>query len=251
MMSYCNLLKGKTALITGSNRGIGKAILEAFAMNGADIIACSRKETNKSKELIDSFTEKYSVKIRPLYFDLANENEIKDALRILIDERCRIDILVNNAGIAHGGFLQMTPISRIKEVFEINFFAQLVIIQTISRLMMRQKSGSIINLASVTALDSYPGYTAYGSSKAALICATKTLSCELAPYNIRINAIAPGLTDTDMANQMEQKARQEIIDNSTMKRMASSGEVANMALFLASDLSSFVNGQVLRVDGGM
>lgn len=251
MMSSFNLLKGKTALITGSNRGIGKAIAEAFAMNGADIIACFREETNESKELIDLFTEKYSVKIRPLYFDLANENEIKDALRILIDERSRVDILVNNAGIAHGGFLQMTPISRIKEVFEINFFAQLVIIQTISRIMMRQRSGSIINMASVTALDSYQGYTAYGSSKAALISVTKTLSCELAPYNIRINAIAPGLTETDMADQMEQKARQEIIDNSTMKRMASSVEVANMALFLASDLSSFVNGQVLRVDGGM
>jgi 3-oxoacyl-[acyl-carrier protein] reductase len=145
----------------------------------------------------------------------------------------------------------MTPISKIKEVFEINFFSQLLIIQYVSKLMMKQKSGSIVNMASIVGLDGYPGYTAYGSSKAALIYATKTLARELAPYNVRINAIAPGLTETDMAMQMEGKAKDKMVNDSAMKRLAKPEEIANMALFLASDLSSFVNGQVMRVDGGM
>lgn len=250
-MSSSNLLKGKIALITGSNRGIGKAIAETFAQNGADIIACARKDTTEFKELTISLSEKYGISVKPLFFDLCNKDEIKKALLGLLHDKCKIDILVNNAGIAHGGFLQMTPINKIEEVFEINFFSQLLIIQFISKLMIRQKSGSIINMASITGIDSFPGYIAYGSSKAALIHATKTLSCEFAPYNIRINAIAPALTKTDMAELMEQKARDGIIENSAMKRMATPQEVANMALFLASDLSTFVNGQVLRVDGGM
>ena len=251
MILASNLLRNKTALITGCNRGIGKTIVETFAVNGANIWACARKETPEFQEFIGNISIKYGVTIRALYFDLTNENEIKESLKTLVTERCKIDVLVNNAGIAHGGFLQMTSLKTIKEVFEINFFSQLLIIQLISKLMMRQKCGSIVNLASVGGLDSYPGYSAYGSSKAALIYATKTLAKELAPYNVRINAVAPSLTATDMASQMEEKAKIILVGDSAMKRLAKPEEIANMALFLASDLASFVNGQVMRVDGGM
>jgi len=246
-----NLLFNKTVLITGSNRGIGKSIVEIFALNGANIWACARKETLEFQDFISNISIKYRVSVRALYFDLTNENEIKESLKILVTEKCKIDVLINNAGIAHGSFLQMTSIKTIKDVFEINFFSQLLIIQFVSKLMMKQKSGSIVNLASVAGLDSYPGYSAYGSSKAALIYATKTLAKEFAPYNIRINAIAPGLTETEMATQMEEKAKGTMVNDSAMKRLAKPEEIANMALFLASDLSSFVNGQVMRVDGGM
>lgn len=251
MILSSNLLINKTALITGCNRGIGKTIVEIFAMNGATILACARKETPEFQDFISNISIKYGVDVRALYFELTNENEIKESLKILVSEKCKIDILVNNAGVAHGGFLQMTSIKAIREVFEINFFSQLLIIQYISKLMMRQKNGSIVNLASVAGLDSYPGYSAYGSSKAAFIYATKTLAKELAPYNIRINAIAPSLTATDMATQMSKKAKDILVGDSAMQRLAKPEEIANMALFLASDLSSFVNGQVLRVDGGM
>ena len=202
-----NLLNNKTALVTGSNRGIGKIIVELFAENGASVLACARKETPGFSDFISNIATKYNINIRALYFDLANENEIKNTLKNLVTEKINIDILVNNASIAHGGLLQMTSINKIKEVFEINFFSQLLIIQYISKLMMKQKSGSIINMTSIAGIDSYSGYSAYGTSKAALIYATKTLSKELASYNVRVNAVAPGLTETDMALQMETKAK--------------------------------------------
>ena len=246
-----NLLVNKTVMITGANRGIGKAMVELFALNGASIWACARKETIDFLEFVNEVSARNNVTIRTLYFDLKNETEIKESLKVLITEKSKIDVLINNAGIAHGGLLQMTTINTIKEVFEINFFSQLFIIQYISRLMIKQKSGSIVNMASIAGMDSYPGYSAYGSSKAALIYVTKTLAKELAPFNIRINAIAPGLTETDMALQMEKKANETMINDSAMQRLAKPNEIANTALFLASDLSTFINGQVIRVDGGM
>ena len=250
-MSHFKLLNDKTAFITGCNRGIGKKIVEVFAENGASIIACARKKDIDFENFIEATKLKYNVNIRILYFDLNDENEIKNSLKTLIIEKLHIDILVNNAGIAHGGLLQMTSIKKIREVFEINFFSQLHIIQQISKIMMKQKIGSIINISSIAGLDSYPGYSAYGASKAALIYATKSLSQELALYNIRINSVAPSLTETDMAEQMDEKAKSRMIEAGAKKRMAKPTEIANTVLYLASELSDFVNGQVIRVDGGM
>ena len=250
MVSNCDLLKGKTALITGCNRGIGKAILEVFADNGASVIACSRHQEDEHSRYLTLAMNKYKVPITPLYFELTSETEIKECLKPLVQQRLRIDILVNNAGIAHGNFFQMTSIQTIRNVFEINFFSQLIITQQISRVMIKQGSGNIINLASIAGIDADAGNIAYGSSKAAFIYATKTLAKEFAQYNIRVNAIAPGLTDTDMATLMEPKARSTMVQNSAINRMALPLEIANTALFLASDLSSFITGQIIRVDGG-
>ena len=249
-MSTSDLLKDKVALVTGSNRGIGKAIVECFAKNGASVWACARKETTEFNIFLKEISEKYQTKINPLYFDLADEVSIKEQLSHLILQKERIDILVNNAGIAKGGFFQMTSIQEMKKVFEINFFAQMQITQLIAKIMMKQKSGNIINLASIAGIDADAGYSAYGSSKAALIYATKTLAIEYASSNIRVNAIAPGLTETDMAGLMEEKAKARMVAGSSMKRMAQPKEIADTALFLASELSGFITGQVIRVDGG-
>ncbi len=249
-MSSFDMLRDKTALITGSNRGIGKQMLELFVANGANVYAVSRKKNKQFENDLKKMSEKYQRKVTPLFFDMTNKIQMKQVIKGLMTSKATIDILVNNAGVAHGGLLSMTSIEKIKEVFDINFFSHILLTQQLIRLM-RNRSASIINMASIAGIDSYPGYIAYGSSKAALIYATKTLSKELSSHNIRINAIAPGLTDTDMAHQMESKAMRKMIEDSAFNRLANVSEIANTALFLASDLSSFINGQVIRVDGGM
>lgn len=246
-MSSSDLLKGKTALITGSNRGIGKAIVEAFASNGANIIACARKETDEFKIFLNDIATEFEVETFGLYFDLAFEDHIKLALKPILSNKTKIDILVNNAGVHYGGFLQMTSLQKIREVFEINFFSQLFVIQQISKLMIRQKSGSIINLASMSGIDSFAGYSAYGSSKAAFIHSTLVLAKELSSFNIRINAIAPGFIDTDMSRGIDSKALETTMSEMGITQLASPGTVSDVALFLASDLSQNISGQVYKV----
>jgi len=245
------LLQNKTAIITGSNRGIGKAVLETFAENGADIFACARKESDEFSNVTERLSEKTGVSITPVYFDLAESEQVKSGIKSILSSKKQIDILVNNAGVASGSFFQMTSLKDLKQVFEINFFSQILFTQGISRYMTRFKTGSIINIASTAGLIGDAGMTSYGSSKAALMFATKTMATELGEMNIRVNAIAPSITKTDMFDQMEEKARSKLIDASALKRPAEAVEVANVALFLASDLSSYVTGQVLRVDGGL
>ena len=246
-----NTLSGKTVLITGCNRGIGESMMNLFAEHGASIIACCRKSSSEFEQKIQVVAEKNNVSITPLYFDLTNEDEIKKAINSLLSNKIKIDVLINNAGVAYGSLLQMTSMKTLKEVFEINFFSQVLITQYIAKLMTKQKGGSIINMASVAGIDSFAGYTAYGCSKAAIIYFTKTIAKELAPFNIRVNAIAPGLTDTQMAVMMEDKAKTDMITKSAFNRLGKPEEIAQLALFLASDQSSFITGQVIRIDGGM
>lgn len=245
------LLENKTAIITGCNRGIGKSIMEAFAKNGADIIACVRKESREFSDATNDLASKTGVSITPVYFDLTESEQIKSGIKTIISSKKKIDVLVNNAGVASGSFFQMTSLSELKKVFEINFFSQILLTQGISRYMSRFKSGSIINIASISGLIGDSGTISYGSSKAALLFATKTMATELGDANIRVNAIAPGITKTDMFDQMEEKARHKLIESSIFKRPAETNEIANVALFLASDLSSFMTGQILCVDGGI
>jgi 3-oxoacyl-[acyl-carrier protein] reductase len=245
------LLKNNTAIITGCNKGIGKVILETFAENGANIIACIRKETIEFNDYIESIKNKFSISITPIYFDLENSDEIKTAILKIISLKIKIDILVNNAGFASGAYFQMTPIADLERMMKINFTSQVQFTQGISRYMARFNSGSIINIGSTAGLFGEVGMLSYGSSKAALIFATKTMASELGQYNIRVNVIAPSVTKTEMFDQMEVNARTKLINSSAFKRAAEPAEVANVALFLASDLSTFVNGQTIRVDGGI
>jgi 3-oxoacyl-[acyl-carrier protein] reductase len=245
------LLKDRTAIITGCNKGIGKVILETFAENGANIIACIRKETIEFNDYIESIKNKFSISITPIYFDLENSDEIKTAILKIISLKIKIDILVNNAGFASGAYFQMTPIADLERMMKINFTSQVQFTQGISRYMARFKSGSIINMGSTAGLFGDVGMLSYGSSKAALIFATKTMASELGQYNIRVNVIAPSVTKTEMYDQMEEKARNLLIESSALKRAAEPFEIANVALFLASDMSTFVSAQTIRVDGGI
>lgn len=244
-------LKGKTVLITGANGGIGRELVVAFAKEGANVLAHMRKEYPEFLELAKELEMNYQISVHPVYFDLSSEDEIKQGINALIKEKITVDVLVNNAGIAHGGFMQMTPLRDVRNVFDINYFATVQISQLISRWMSRHGGGSIVNLASISGLELEKGNVAYGVSKAAVIAFTRTAAKELAQQNVRMNAVAPGLTDTNMAYLMEDKAGEAMVRDTAFNRLAKPAEIADAVLFLASERASFITGQTLRVDGGM
>lgn len=243
-------LKGKTALVTGANRGIGKAMIEKMASEGAEILAHARRRTEEFEEFLKKIEKKYKVSVQPVYFELTNTEQMHEAMKPILQSEKKIDILVNNAGVAHGGFFSMTKIQTIRDVFDVNLFAAMELTQIVLRKMMRQKMGSIINMSSIAAIHVRAGNSAYGVSKAAIKAWTETLAIEVAPYGIRVNAIAPSLTDTEMAKMMEDKAGKEMLLSSAMGRLATTEEIANVAIFLASDDASFVNGHTIVVNGG-
>ena len=246
------LLKNKTVVLTGCNRGIGKAILGVLAKNGASIWACVRQLDDDFIDFTKGVEDDHEVNITPVPFDLADEGQVKEGINTIRSAKQPVDILVNNAGVIFTALFQMTSVAKMKEVFEINYFSQILLTQSITKIMARQKAGSIINISSSAAIEGNEGRMAYASSKAAIIASTKVMAKELAMYNIRVNAIAPGLTETDMMQGSTSKeALEYTLQRICMRRIGKPEEIANVALFLSSELSSYMTGQVLRVDGGM
>lgn len=245
------LLNDKTAVITGSLQGIGRATLDVFAKEGADIFACCQKETEEFASHINSLSEEHGVKIIPLYFDLTDEASVKNAAREIMKTKMPVNTLVNIAGITKDALFPMVTKEDLQLTFDINFFSQIIFTQYIVKIMLRHGGGSIVNTSSISALDGNPGQLAYSASKAAWIAATKTMSSELAPQGIRVNAIAPGVIKTPMTENLPEEAIARQLSRSDIKRMGKPEEVADLIAYLASDLSSFVTGRVIRVDGGI
>jgi len=245
------LLQGKNAIITGCNRGIGKAILETFVQEGANVWALVRMERPEFTELATQLQQEYGMWIHPIYADLTNEKAVQEAMRQIRTEKKPVDILVNNAGIIGENYLfQMTPLDEMRRVMEANFFAAMRLTQLVVRMMARHKSGSIVNMASVAALRGQPGQLEYAASKGALIAATEKLAIELAGSGIRVNAIAPGVIDTEMGNAMAPELKDEELHETVLNRLGKPEEVAKAVAFLASDYASYITKQVLVVDGG-
>jgi len=246
------MLKNKNIIVTGSNRGIGEAIVKVLAQNRANIFACARKKDENFEEKLKKLSTQYNVNIYPIYFDLLNKEEMKEAIKTIRSYKISIDGLVNNAGAIFTSIFTMTPIDKFREMFEINYFSQVEFTQYIVKLMMRQKSGSIVNISSSAAIFANEARSAYAGAKSALITTSKVLAKEVGSYGIRVNVIAPGLTQTKMMiDSTPQDALKETIDNSCLKRVANPQEIANVVLFLLSDMSSYITDQVIRVDGGL
>ena len=245
------ILDGKNVIITGTNRGIGRAMLEEFAKNGANIWAHAREETPKFLNDIKEISEKYHVEIRPLCFELTDDKEMKVAVKKVMSSKIPVDALVNNAGIIYNALFQMSSNEQLRKQLEVNFISVFTLTQYITKLMVRQKRGSIINIASSTAFDGNPGKSVYGATKAAVVAMTDSIAAELGPMGIRANCIAPGITETEMLKAMPDAVVAKAKATADMRRGGNPSEIAKTAVFLASDLSSYVTGQTLRVDGGI
>lgn len=245
------LLNGKTAVITGCLRGIGRITMDLFAENGANIFACVQVEDDDFKSHIADLSVKYGVTITPVYFDLLDETQIKAAMKYILSTKQPVDVLVNIAGMTYNALFQMTSMDKMRTLFEVDFFSQILISQSIVRIMLKQKSGSIINIASIAGIDGNSGQVAYSAAKAALIGATKTMALELGSSNIRVNAVAPGVIDTAMTQVLSDDIRAKLIKPALIPRIGAPDEVAKVLLFLASDLSEYITGQVIRIDGGI
>ena len=245
------LLEGKTIIVTGTGKGMGKQMVATFAENGANVFAHARTKTEDHFSFCMELAQEYGVRIIPLYFDLRDAMAMKEAINEIRATKLPIDGLVNNAGITNNKLFQMTTMDELRNQMEVNFFAPFLFTQYVSKLMVRNKKGSIVSTSSSAALDGNSGKSSYGASKAALLTMTKCISEELAPNGIRANVICPGVTDTSMLSTMPDYATNLQIDATFLKKLGTPADIANTAMFLLSDYSSYITGQVFRVDGGV
>lgn len=241
----------KVVCITGADGGIGREITKKFAAEGATLILTSIAETPTFNDFVVSLKKDYQVEVYPFCFDLSDEEAIKEGLKAIKALKLKIKVLINNAGMPHLAIVPFTKMSDVKKVFQVNYFAQFQITQGLLGSMVKDGSGVILNAASIAGIDGDPGNAVYGATKASMILFTKVLSKELAPQGIRVNAVAPGLTSTPFADAMGDKAKTSMEQLSSMGRLATPNEIANTYYFLASEEASFINGQVIRVDGGV
>lgn len=244
------LLEGKTAIITGGSRGIGKGIVETFAEHGANVAFTYSSSAEAANELADEVS-KTGVKVKAYKSNAASFNESQELADMVVKEFGSIDILVNNAGITKDNLLMRISEEDFDKVIEVNLKSVFNMTKAVQRTMLKQRKGSIVNMSSVVGVKGNAGQTNYAASKAGIIGFTKSVALELGSRNIRCNAIAPGFIETEMTGKLDDKTVQGWRDAIPLKRGGMPEDIANVCVFLASDLSAYVTGQVLNVDGGM
>ena len=244
------ILKNKNAIVTGANGGIGKSILKVFAQNGANIAFTNIEMSDESIELSKNL-EKLGVKAKAYVSNAADFEAAQKLADDVINDFGSIDVLVNNAGITKDNLLMRMSEEDFEKVMKVNMNSVFNNTKAVLRTMLKQRSGSIINLSSVVGVKGNPGQSNYSASKAAIIGFTKSIALELGSRNIRCNAIAPGFIETEMTKALNDDQVNDWAENIPLKRTGQVDDIANTSLFLASDMSAYVTGQVINVCGGM
>ena len=241
----------KTVLITGGSRGIGKAVAIKFAEKGNQIIINYVSEKTDTEKLKNELLEAGAKDVLLIKADVSNSEDVKNMVKESIEKFEKIDILVNNAGITKDNLLMRMSEEEFDKVIQINLKGTYLVTKEVTKYMMKKRSGSIVNLASVVGVAGNAGQCNYAASKAGIIGFTKSIAKELASRNIRANAVAPGFIETDMTNVLKEEIKESINSQIPLRRMGSAKEVAELVYFLGEDASSYITGQVINVDGGM
>lgn len=242
-----NLLTDKVAIVTGATRGIGKGILESFVKNGAKVAFTYASSADAALEL----EKQYGDSVKGFQSDASDFDAAQELVKNVLALYGKIDIVVNNAGITKDNLLMRMSLEDWQKVIKINLDSAFNLTKAVMRPMLKQRHGSIINMSSVVGLKGNAGQANYASSKAGLLGFTKSVALELGSRNIRCNAIAPGFIETEMTEKLDEKVVEEWRQSIPLRRGGTPQDIANACLFLGSDLSSYVTGQVLSVDGGM
>ena len=244
------LLEGKVALVTGAGRGIGKAIALRFAQEGANV-AFTDLAVNEAVEETVKEIEAMGVKAKAYASNAANFDETHEVVKQIVEDFGRIDVLVNNAGITKDGLMMRMSEAQWDAVINVNLKSAFNYIHAVTPVMAKQRGGSIINMSSVVGVSGNAGQCNYSASKAGMIGLAKSIAKEMGPRGIRANCIAPGFIITDMTNQLSQDVKDQWAQQIPMRRGGTPEDVANVALFLASDLSGYVSGQTIHCCGAM
>ena len=245
-----DMLKNKKALVTGSSRGIGRKIVEAFLSEGAEVWGMCTKESSGKAEL-EALAQQNGTAFHEFYADAGNADALTTAVKDALSQAGGFDVLVNNAGITRDTLSFRMKKEDWDSVLAVNLTAAFLVCQIVSNDMIRKRSGSIINMTSIVGLHGGAGQVNYAASKGGLVAFSKSLAKETGSRGVRVNCIAPGFIDTDMTRAVKEDVRAAWVEQIPLKRAGQPEDIANAALFLASDLSTYITGQVLGVDGGM
>lgn len=242
------MLTNKVVLITGASRGIGKATALLAAENHAHVIINYCKSEDAASDLVDEITKNGHSALM-IKANVANEKEVKEMFSVIKEKFGRIDVLVNNAGIMKNNLLLMTRTEDFNDLVEINCKGAFLCMRASTKMMMKQKAGKVINLSSIVGIQGNKGMIAYSASKSFLIGLTKSAAKEFGPYGITVNAIAPGVIETDLIKDFKDELKHDLIGNIALGRIGTPKDVAKVALFLSSELGDYVSGQIIGVDG--